>query len=1421
MHPVPVRPPKSIYIVLARACDLEHAMSTPPGQRRPYLGIGGAHLHHLASNPAFAGGRNRNASPPARPASAIVGSRHNRAASGSSSLLLGSRKPAPPTLDTELLDNSPTLIRATATVVKTRSGTVLSRGCILKTDHYPTGRALDLDINLQGAPNFRAPRGAAAALNVYGAAQPRVGGLRAILSILGCNPPKPSSGSPGTSPLAKASRLPTKVGCVWFSTREEPVIYIAGRPYVLREVSDPKTALQLSDRASNIEAIEDRLKADILTEAQRFGGLVLTHVEADSESLIPTWTSVDADSVKTPLEVWQEAKEEGWNVEYHRIPITPDRAIEDNYLDAYLNVIKSVDPLETALVFHCGMGAVRTTFAMVSACLIRRKQLISRGFPDPFAKGGASTHDSGVATPAEIQASVALQQVETQQELSKSLLRLTYLLQQSLPSANTQSAIELLLAQPMLMDNLRKAHMGNYGLVLSLLGSLEGGLYVKKLADRVIDSCDHVANLREEILAHRVDYAVTSMDDKSRSAHILKAKRAMEKYYFTIAFAGYVEESENFNGSFQEWMEARTEIWNQVGFMRKAGLRLNVFAPVADLSAISKGESVQAPQLAGGRVLGDEWTDHVVKNRSGIILREGMLLKSDMWKSERHDAGAEALRGAINFRNIPGTNIYALGQPNEEAIGAVVRRVKEDYPHVNQVAWINLREEPIIYVNGVAHCLRRENYSLRNMKDYGGISAGRLEILEDRLKNDVVAEVNFFQGRILLHTENADGSVMPIWDEADPKDIAVPKDTMSGQVDEVEVAYKRIPITSERPPDFSDIEALADVVIRTDSERTPIVLNCQLGRGRSTVASIVVLLLQEWLKSGRGRAHARTPRRGMSMLSVPSREREASELKPRLSYQIINNLLRVTRRGPDVKRMVDDAIDQCDQFLNLRESIEDARLQAEGSTDEQQKKRFIQIGLHNLRKYFELIVFQSFLAENDPDTVRTFASFEEFVKSRPVIATFENELQVEGAKALKPLERSEREDAAFPDDIQYVVANRSGSVLSASTILKSDFFSNLQKMSLPERIDGAANFRRNPLTLALANKESSGKFVCGSGMPTVDGLRRALARVDAGPEGKNVVFWTSLREEPVLYVAGGRPHVLRLVDKPLTNVEATGITTDVVEAMEVNLKKDIEREMIHFDGRVLLHDEVETQPGSFDITAQWEPVTIQDIMTPRDVFRLVADEGYRVDYARLAITDEQAPLPDALDQLVHRVEAGLKVAGDLVFNCQMVSSVDWNFIRKLTFLTGTRTDHNWNAASQDEDESSADTSHYDTVDGSYEEEAYLRGEYKIILQLVGVLSYGKVAKRVTDKAIDAMADVQNLRKAIFDYKLKVDASDAGSLKQKKLMDLGVNYLYRYGTLIVLANYLIERRQRDLTVSFPTWLKEHREITRLLGRRSLE
>lgn len=1358
--------------------------------------------------------------------------RTSRVASESTISMTGKQAVAP-------LDLMGNLKRAEPSVVKTRTGSVLSRGFILKTDYYPSGRALDLDLNVHGAPNFRASRNT----NVFGVAQPRTQGLRAILSVLRCRP--------GTT-------SPSHV--VWFSTREEPIVYISGRPFVLRDSAEPRRTLSLSDRAENLEAIEERLKNDILQESVKYGGLILTHNELPAESgdgaVLPTWTHVDKVNVRTSRELWDEMRADGWNVEYHRIPISPDRPIEDNYLDAYLRVIKNTDPVRSALVFSCGMGAVRTTFAMVAAVIVRRKMLLARGLEDPYpsrssflSNFGSGSYKMGNGSPGtstptnqaatDIKLAQALENASAQQDQNKSLLRLTYVLQRHLHS---QSVIALLMAQPTLLENLRKAHQGNYGVILSLLGCLDHGLQAKRLVDRVIDACDHVNNLREDVFTYRVKYSLTTADnDESKREDLLsKARSALEKYFFMITFASYVDSVEDFETTFLDWLNARTEIWNQIKFLRKTyGSRLNIFAPVNDLSLLSRSgtedKSLVAGQkndveIAGGQLLGDEYSDHVVKNRSGIILRESMLLKSDQWLSESHRV-SDSVRGAINFRNIPGTNIYASGQPTESAVDEVVHRVKEAHPDANKVVWVTLREEPIVYVNGAPYCLRRERFSLRNMKDYGGISASRLEVLEERLKDDVLAELEAFGGRLLLHTETSDGSVIPIWEEVRSSNVAVLKDIMASRKSRhgLDLQYIRIPITSERPPDFADISDLMDLVLRTDSSRTVTVVNCQLGRGRSTLTSVLIVLIQQWLNDSRALSQW-SPRvephsLSMSMTSDMFQDEAGNQ---RHSYQVINNLLRIVRKGPAVKNTVDEVIDRCAIVMNLRDSIEDERILAEKATDEKQKRIHASKGMHNLRRYFELILFQAYLRSTEPDTMQSFETFKSFIENRPVIKTFEKELIAEGLHALKPLERADvNESVARPDEVRQVVVNRSGGILSASTILKSDFFSNLQKMSLPERIEGSPNFRRVPLTLKLASSRASSpidladeKMLCGSGMPTVQGLRRALARVDADPQGHSMVYWTSLREEPVLYIAG-RPHVLRIVDKPLENVEATGVTTAMVEAMEERLKKDVIREVRMGNGRILLHDELEERPGVFSIIPIWETVDEDDIMTPRDVFDLMAKEGFKINYGRVAITDEQAPLPDALSQLLERVRSGYPEADDFIFNCQMGRGRTTTGMVTACLISTTM---NWQGEeSYIDGQEDPESVEYDSIDGPSEEQAYRQGEYKTILQLVGVLSHGKIAKRLTDRAIDLMQDVQNLRKSIYDYKLKVEALEKGSAKQRKLMNVAVNYLYRYGTLIVFANYLIEIREMQgrETRGFSDWLREHREIAKLLGRRSLD
>lgn len=91
----------------------------------------------------------------------------------------------------------------------------------------------------------------------------------------------------------------------------------------------------------------------------------------------------------------------------------------------------------------------------------------------------------------------------------------------------------------------------------------------------------------------------------------------------------------------------------------------------------------------------------------------------------------------------------------------------------------------------------------------------------------------------MLHTETSDGTEVPIWEEVKPEDVVVLKDVMTSRRDASNspLHYNRIPITAEKAPDYSDLKDLIEVVLRAPPN-TPIVVNCQLGRGRSTLASV-------------------------------------------------------------------------------------------------------------------------------------------------------------------------------------------------------------------------------------------------------------------------------------------------------------------------------------------------------------------------------------------------------------------------------------------------------------------------------------------------------------------------------------------------------------------------------------------------------
>lgn len=1320
----------------------------------------------------------------------------------------------PSVLSPNPTENLRSLLDMVTSVVKTRTGSVLTRNTILKMDHFASGTNTRLDFHLQGAPNFRV-----ADLDVYGVAQPTVVGLSTILALLNCHP-----------------KSLTQTSCTWFSTREEPLVYLNGFPYVLRDYADPMQNMVTFQgiSAGRLEKLEERLKADVVKEAKSMGGLLLVHQELSDGTVVPCY--IAADSVQTPLEVFNSFREQGYRVKYFRIPISPEQGPEDNYFDEYVRVIKTLKPTDP-LIFNCGMGAVRTTVGIIIAQIIRRTQLIEQGQADPFPIAGWDYSMRSNDDPESFQRVFSpelvrgLEEADSLNAQNRALLRVMSIMQKAL-GYRMSSAVDWALDSRKLMENLKEAIMGNYRAMISLTSVLDNGAFNKKLLDELIDESDAVVNLREDILFNRLKQ--TSVQGASdHSPYLKKALSGLQRYFFLLCFTSYINESPDtrFETRFSSWVKARAEIWTMLQHMRYKGPRLYLFRPVDDLRGLNTSGSHDAVTVRRGirhvgpsmfemvgagaqsGIVAGEMEEFILKARTGVVLTSQTILKVDFWrinhlaKEPEHSPirtpGIQERRepdfndaqevhhvfridGASHFRRVESTHVYGVAQPTVEGLRKVVRRLLKDRPRNDKILWINLREEPIIYINGVPYVLRDRYFTLRNIRVYKGITGERLEQLEERLKEDVIREILNHDGRILLHGEDTNGNVQPAWEEVDINDVCTVREVMDSVASEMYremeggddndfdtfLTYYRVPVTAEKSPEWNDFDELRHLITRVDVSKTALLMNCQIGLGRSTLGTVIATLLTRWLRQADRPQAVESPDAGDVMRPQ------------RLNYQIINSLLRVIRNGLENKWIVDDAVDKCGAFLNLRDVIESAHVQMESEEDEEKRRRILKRGIVMLERYFLLICFQAYLDDTSPDMVGETESFEAWMNRHQEIATIRLELRSEDANLIVPVEKSLGDGVALSSEVMRVVSGRHGQVLAQQTILKHDAFPGCQKASLKEKVEGAYNFRRVEVKKVknavkygglaanqsglLADMERNdddkavAPFICGCAMPTKDAIKAVLKRMNAGPGGKRRVLWTCLREEPVLYV-NKRPYVLRLFHDPIKNLETTGIARERVEGMERRMQQDALEELEEYDGRLLLHDEEVVDKGGFVLVPVWETVPVGSVETPSDVFKSIAEEGYQVDYLRIPITDEQAPIPDVFDQLIRRIQ-NANAGVDVLFNCQMgrgrtttgmVTACLMSMILKNDALGDMTSSFIAESSSMETSLKALSLGNGDDReegDESHEErERYENGEYKIVLQLVSVLTYGKLAKRLTDQAINMCDHMQNLRKAVFDY----------------------------------------------------------------------
>ena len=783
-----------------------------------------------------------------------------------------------------------------------------------------------------------------------------------------------------------------------------------------------------------------------------------------------------------------------------------------------------------------------------------------------------------------------------QERKTQDMLRLIVVLERALGESpeNHQSAIQWVIKRDQIIDNLMAALQGNYKIVLDLVRVLDNGIGCKRAVDLAVDRCEEMLNLRESILIGRVKHSIQVRDS------LEVALAFLERYFTLIALCGYLSE-ERTESSFSEWLKARPEIWNMFLTLRKTN-RLKAFLPINKLTGLSKPTNLQGPSDEAA------WNaeNQVINGRAGAVLVPHTILKQDIW-SDQYKL-CTIYEGACNFRNVPGFPIFAVAQPRLESIKTILHKVKQDFTEAD-ICWINIREEPLVYIHEEPFVLRDKFVSLRNLRSYSGIPASRLEQMESRLKDDILCEANTYQNQVLIHSEDSEGHVYPVWEKiSSPSDVMTMPEIFAflKNSEFPRMHYFRIPVTAEDSPEPADFDFILHVICSIPIERLVLIFNCQIGAGRSTTGTVIAAQVINWLKS--------------EAIHRPS-SHEQSTIDT-YHYEAVYSILRTIRYGLESKHAVDKLIDAAGAVVNLRTIINEWKEKAEQSGDQNESRKALRKGLAALKRYCLLLLFQAYLNENpanlnEESWLSKLESFSEYIERHPEFVKILSELS-NGHVSLETLQSDlevtigKDEGHALTNEVAFVIGNRQGSVLGPLTIMKYDHFPGCQKMSLPERLEGAPNFRQVQMPSMDDIEELS---VYGMAMPMASSIKDVLRRMNASPNGKRNVLWISLREEPVTYIKG-RPFVLRVVKDPIANLEMTGIISERVESMEVRLKSDILGELGRFNEKILLHEEELTKQG-YELVPVWEHADSTEVSTPAEVYADITKDGFKLSYIRI------------------------------------------------------------------------------------------------------------------------------------------------------------------------------------------------------------
>merc|ERR1712183_312819 len=325
----------------------------------------------------------------------------------------------------------------------------------------------------------------------------------------------------------------------------------------------------------------------------------------------------------------------------------------------------------------------------------------------------------------------------------------------------------------------------------------------------------------------------------------------------------------------------------------------------------------------------------------------------------------DPLPGAPNFHRIPGYKVYTTGQPTLDGIKNILEKVTGTiYPKDGPIIWLNLMQEPDVYVNGQPICARPPN----KIGEYAELGA----VTRDLIKADEAEFFKVVEGRV---KENGGKlkyvTITKKEYETEVKDLKTLSQAMEWAKESFPgLVHWRVPICNSASPLEADFDIICNTLVGTGIN-TRIIINDQVGLSRATIACVIACLFKEFQINASFEGLVETvPGVNLDLLKMDRYTMDANK-DPlfRGEFEVVKELVATLKDGVAAKNECDKVIDKNGTpktggtgIKQLRENIAESKLSYEIMDDAAQAFLKMKI-MDNIHKYFYLIVFTGYIRQ--------------------------------------------------------------------------------------------------------------------------------------------------------------------------------------------------------------------------------------------------------------------------------------------------------------------------------------------------------------------------------------------------------------------------------------------------------------------------